>query len=159
MIDSMRPPPWQIEQWLNTDEELSLENLKGRAIFVLAFQMLCPGCVSQALPQAQRVRATFPDKDLVVIGLHCVFEHHAAQGHTAALAAFMHEYRIAIPIGIDASAAAGKVPATMQAYRMQGTPTILVYDRSGKLVADHFGHFDDLRLGAMLMSAADTERK
>ena len=36
MIASMRPPPWQIEQWLNTDEELSLENLKG--VLVTAVQ-------------------------------------------------------------------------------------------------------------------------
>lgn len=150
MIDPKRPPPWQVEQWLNASEAPSLNSLEGRAVFVLAFQMLCPGCVSQALPQAQRVRAAFPEKDLAVIGLHCVFEHHAAQGHAAALKAFAHEYRITIPIGIDADSVPGKLSATMQAYRMQGTPTILIYDRLGKLVVDHFGHLDDLRLGAIL---------
>lgn len=154
MIDPNRPPPWQIEQWLNVNEAPSLSGLAGRAIFLLAFQMLCPGCVSQALPQAQRVRAAFPEEDLAVLGLHSVFEHHAAQGNPAALKAFAHEYRITIPIGIDAHAAAGKLPATMQAYRMQGTPTILIYDRLGKLVVDRFGHIDDLRLGAILTRAS-----
>lgn len=31
--------------------------------------MLCPGCVSHGLPQAQRILSTFGD-DVVVLGLH-----------------------------------------------------------------------------------------
>ena len=42
-----------------------------------AFQMLCPGCVSHGLPQAKRIQHTFGDA-VTVLGLHCVFEHHAA---------------------------------------------------------------------------------
>jgi hypothetical protein len=113
--------------------------------------MLCPGCVSQGLPQAQRARATFREDDLAVIGLHTVFEHHEAQGTVAALEAFLHEYRIGFPIGIDAQD--NGVPVTMRSYGMHGTPTTLLYDRAGNLRMHQFGHVEDMTLGAAIMLA------
>lgn len=49
-------PAWEVECWLNTDQPLSVEALRGKVIVVEAFQMLCPGCVLHGLPQAVRVR-------------------------------------------------------------------------------------------------------
>ena len=40
-------PTLQVRQWLNTPEAISLEGLRGRVVVLHAFQMLCPGCVSQ----------------------------------------------------------------------------------------------------------------
>jgi hypothetical protein len=148
---SAAAPPWSIDRWLNAPAPLSLESLRGRAILAVAFQMLCPGCVSVGLPQAQKARATFREDDLVVVGLHTVFEHHEAQGSVAALKAFLHEYRIGFPVGIDAQDAGG--PITMRAYGMRGTPTILLYDRSGRLRMHQFGHIDDMALGASIILA------
>lgn len=148
---TLRPAPgWTIAHWLNAKAPLSLAALRGRVIFVTAFQMLCPGCVSTGLPQAQRVRATFGESDLAVVGLHTVFEHQEAQGSKEALAAFLHEYRIGFPVGIDAQSAGGGVPQTMRAYNMQGTPTTLLIDREGRLRLHKFGHVDDLLLGASI---------
>jgi len=113
--------------------------------------MLCPGCVSHGLPQAKRVRETFSDKDVAVIGLHSVFEHHDAQTPEA-LAAFLHEYRIDFPVAIDAPGADGGPPKTMTAYGLQGTPTLVLIDRLGRRRAQYFGHVSDLRLGAEIMS-------
>jgi hypothetical protein len=124
--------------------------MRGRVVFAIAFQMLCPGCASHGLPQAQRVRAAFSDGDVEVIGLHTVFEHHEAQGPKEALAAFLHEYRIAFPVGIDRPASGGGAPETMRAYNMQGTPTTLLIDREGRLRLQKFGHLDDLVLGASI---------
>ncbi len=145
------PPLWTIAHWLNTPAPLSLESLRGRAVLAVAFQMLCPGCVSVGLPQALKARATFRDEDLVVVGLHTVFEHHEAQGSAAALKAFLHEYRIGFPVGIDAQDAGG--PVTMRAYGMRGTPTTLLYDRAGRLRMHQFGHVEDMALGASIMLA------
>ena len=147
----MKAPGWTIAHWLNTPAPLTLESLRGRAVLAVAFQMLCPGCVSQGLPQAQRARATFRDSDLVVIGLHTVFEHHEAQGSVAALKAFLHEYRIGFPVGLDGQD--NGVPITMRASRMRGTPTTLLYDRGGQLRLHEFGHVDDIRLGAAIVMA------
>jgi peroxiredoxin len=147
----MTPPSWTVSHWLNTPSPITLESLRGRAVLVVAFQMLCPGCVSQGLPQAQKARATFGEGDLAVIGLHTVFEHHEAQGTVAALEAFLHEYRIGFPVGIDAQD--GRVPITMRAYGMRGTPTTLLYDRTGNLRMHQFGHVEDMTLGAAIMLA------
>jgi hypothetical protein len=144
-------PDWQIAEWLNSERPLALPDLRGRVVVALAFQMLCPGCVAQALPQMQRVRDAFPESEVAVVGLHTVFEHHQAQGRPDVLAAFLHENRIAFPVGIDAQGE-GMLPQTMAAYAMQGTPTSLLVDRAGRIRMQRFGHIDDLRLGAAIAS-------
>lgn len=149
---SLRPAPaLDVAQWLNAAEPLTLEQLEGRIVVIEAFQMLCPGCVSHGLPQAMRIRETFSNEDLVVIGLHSVFEHHAVQTPQA-LAAFLHEYRIGFPVAVDTPGETGGLPKTMAAYAMQGTPTLILIDRLGRRRAQHFGHVTDLRLGAEIMT-------
>ncbi len=148
----MNPAPaWHIAEWLDADEPPSLERWRGRAVVALAFQMLCPGCVSHALPQLQRVRDVFPEDGVAVAAIHTVFEHHEAQGRTDVLRAFLHENRIRYPVAIDQPAPDG-VPLTFRAYAMQGTPTLLVIDAVGRLRMQKFGHLDDLRLGAIIAS-------
>ena len=141
-------PEWQTTTWLNTPEPLRLERLRGRVVLLHAFQMLCPGCVAHAIPQAQRVAELFKAAPLTVIGLHTVFEHHAAMG-LESLRAFVHEYRVRFPVGIDAPGPDGDpMPRTMRAYAMQGTPTTLLFDARGQLRRQVFGIYDDLLLGA-----------
>ncbi|RED15151.1 redoxin domain-containing protein [Parasphingopyxis lamellibrachiae] len=144
--------PLTVSHWLNTNSPISLEQLHGRVVLIEAFQMLCPGCVSHALPQAMRVRKSFRETDVMVIGLHSVFEHHAAQGAETALKAFLHEYRISFPVAIDAQPEDGGPPITMAAYGMRGTPTTLLIDRQGFVRKHSFGQVDDLVLGAEIMA-------
>lgn len=142
-------PPLEISHWLPAEAATTLADLRGRVVVIEAFQMLCPGCVSHGLPQASRIHDTFSRDDVVVLGVHSVFEHHAAQTPLA-LEAFLHEYRIAFPVGVDASDGSG-IPATMARYGMQGTPTMVLIDRAGHRRAQHFGSVPDLRLGAEIM--------
>lgn len=144
--------PLETVDWLNSPNPISLQNLRGKVVLIEAFQMLCPGCVSNALPQAMRVRQLFSQEDVAVIGLHTVFEHHTAQGTTAALEAFLHEYRITFPVGIDAPSDQGPLPKTMTAYQMRGTPTSILIDRNGFVRKHKFGAEQDMVLGAEIMS-------
>lgn len=141
-------PEWQTTDWLNADTPLTLARLRGRVVMVHAFQMLCPGCVAHGIPQAQRVAQLFKDAPVTVVGLHTVFEHHAAMG-LELLRAFVHEYRVQFPVGVDAPGEDGDpLPRTMRAYAMQGTPTTLLIDAHGRLRRQVFGIHDDLLLGA-----------
>ncbi len=144
-------PEWSISRWFNADEGLTLAALRGRVVFLHAFQMLCPGCVQHAVPQSLKVAAAFAGTDLAVIGLHTVFEHHQVMGPEA-LAVYLHENRIAYPVGVDAyrdeNSTLHPLPLTMRAYAMQGTPTLCLIDRRGNLRRQLFGTIDDLRLGA-----------
>ena len=145
-------PELETADWLNTDEPVLLGALRGKVVLIEAFQMLCPGCVSHGLPQAMRVHRMFDRDEVAVIGLHTVFEHHGAQGSRVALAAFLHEYKIAFPVGIDAPSDSGDLPKTMARYGMKGTPTQILVDRRGRLRKHKFGWEDDLVLGAEIMS-------
>jgi peroxiredoxin len=150
MLKTQTPaPPLQVSEWLNTDTPITLDALRGRVVVLHAFQMLCPGCVAQGLPQAMRVHQLFPSSEVVVLGLHTVFEHHDIMGPNA-LKVFLHEYRIAFPVAVDQPAKQHPVPATMQAYGLRGTPSLVVIDRSGRVRLNHMGHLDDLQLGALL---------
>lgn len=142
-------PPWTTTAWVGAEADIGLADLAGRVVVLHAFQMLCPACVQHGLPQAQRLHAYFPHDDVAVIGLHTVFEHHDAM-KPVALRAFMHEYQIGFPVGIDAPAedAGDPLPRTMRAYGMRGTPTLILIDRKGRLRRHAFGAEEDLAVGA-----------
>jgi hypothetical protein len=143
-------------QWFNTPAPLTLQQLRGaerRAVLVLAFQMLCPGCVGTAIPQMKKVHEIFDQRRLAVVGLHSVFEHHDAMTPVA-LRAFLHEYQVKFPVAVDEAVPGSTIPKTMAAYEMQGTPTLLIFDGDGALRLNHFGHLDDLALGALLGQVA-----
>lgn len=151
MTDSAFPPapPILAAPWFNATQDITLESLRGKVVAVEAFQMLCPGCVSHGIPQAQRIQAAFAPADVVVLGLHTVFEHHEAMTPVA-LQAFLHEYRVTFPVGVDRAHASG-MPETMRAYGMRGTPTLILIDAQGCLRKQWFGATSDLVVGAEIM--------
>lgn len=140
-------PEWQTSRWFNSDRPLALADFSGRIVVLHTFQMLCPGCVQNSLPQAQRIARLFDPSQVAVVGLHAVFEHHAVMTPEA-LAVFIHEFRLTFPIGVDMPAETGLIPQTMAAYAMQGTPTLSLIDRAGRLRRQSFGAEDDMRVGA-----------
>jgi hypothetical protein len=87
--------------------------------------------------------------DVAVIGLHTVFEHHAAMTPVS-LEASIHEYRLTMPIGVDQAGDGTPIPLTMQRYGMRGTPTTIIIDRAGRIRHHGFGQDDDLTLGLRL---------
>lgn len=154
MFNPENPPELQVEAWLNTSKPLTLTKLKGRVVVLVAFQMLCPGCVSHALPQAKKIAERFNPNEVMVIGLHTVFEHQTVMT-IEALKAFNHEYRWPFPIAVDkAGDDAYGLPLTMDAYEMRGTPTLLLFDRQGRLRRHYLGQVDDIRISAEIMGLA-----
>lgn len=141
-----------LSRWFNVREPLSLDALRGRPVLLHAFQMLCPACVAHGTPQAERAHRLFRGTDLQVIGLHTVFEHHAAMTPIA-LEAFIHEYGLTFPIGVDEPGVDGPIPITMTRFGMRGTPTTILIGRDGAIRHHGFGREDDMALGAMIASA------
>ena len=110
---------------------LALADLKGKVVIVAAFQMNCPGSQKHGLPQAARMAGAFNSDEVAVIGLHSVFEDHATQ-KPEALEAFLAENEIEFPVAVDKPNGGG-LPKTFEAYELQGTPTVLIFDRQGRL--------------------------
>ena len=150
-------PPIEAERWFNTDRPLALDMFRGKVVVLHAFQMLCPGCVAHAIPQARRLHEIAKGlDDLVVLGLHTVFEHHAAMTPVS-LKAFLHEYRLEFPVAVDRPSQDGPIPLTMAAYAFKGTPSTVVIDRAGRIVRQTFGAEDDLVLGLVLGSLLNSK--
>lgn len=148
-------PELKVSQWFNTQEPLSLAGLRGKVVMLHAFQMLCRACVKYATPQAQEVHQRFASLGVVVLGLHTVFEHHAAM-QPVSLQAWLEENQYRFPVAVDqAGEGVSGIPATMRAYAMEGTPTLALIDRRGQIRLRHFGHLPDLALGAMLGQLLD----
>jgi hypothetical protein len=148
--DHPAAPAWQVSQWFNASTPLDPIALRGRVVVLHAFQMLCPGCVLHGVPQAERTHQQFAGEGVAVVGLHAVFEHHEAM-QPVSLQAFLHEFRVTHPVAVDAPVPGRRIPATMQAYGMQGTPTLVLIDRAGRIRRQHFGRLDDLTVGAEVM--------
>jgi hypothetical protein len=144
---SAHAPELSVQTWFNTDGALNLASLRGRVVVLVAFQVLCPDSISSAIPQARRIHETFEPGDVSVVGLHATFEHHQAYS-LPLLKAFIHEYRLKFPIGLDSANAAGPIPHTMERYNMRGTPSLVLIDRHGMIRKHAFGSADDLRIGA-----------
>lgn len=142
-----------VSKWLNTDQPFSIGKLKGKVIAIHAFQMLCPGCVLHGVPQAQKLFETFNSEHVVVLGLHTVFEHHEAMQEKS-LRAFLHEFKVKFPVGIDQPLVGTDIPQTMNLYQMRGTPTWIIIDKEGELKIHSFGQMDDLLLGAEIARLA-----
>jgi peroxiredoxin len=141
-------PELVVSRWFNTAAPLTLAGLRGRPVLIHAFQMLCPACVAHGTPQAEKAHRMFRETDLQVIGLHTVFEHHGAMTPEA-LEAFIHEYGLTMPIGVD-EAGDGAIPVTMGRYGMRGTPTVILIGRDGAIRHHGFGKEDDMVLGVRI---------
>ena len=142
-------PPLSVSHWFNIDHAITLDELRGKVVLIHAFQMLCAGCVMHGTPQAVRLwqhyRQDTRSKDVEVIGLHTVFEHHHVMTPDA-LAVYLHEFRVPFPVGVDRAGVDGPIPKTMRAYNMQGTPTTLLFDGEGRLRKNHLGVESDQTL-------------
>lgn len=149
VVHGMPAPELQVDTWFNTPAPLTLSALKGKVVVLHAFQMLCPGCVIHGLPQAAAVAELYASSDVQVIGLHSVFEHHSVMT-AAALEAFIHEYRLRFPIAVDLASPVNPMPLTMRSYNLQGTPSLVLIDKSGRIRFQHFGRLHDLQLGDMI---------
>lgn len=141
-------PELVISEWFNSTGPITLASLRGKVVVIEAFQMLCPGCVSHGLPQAQQIHDVFPREQVTVLGLHSVFEHHQAMTPVS-LKAFIHEYGLQFPIGVD-QPGANTIPQTMEAYSLRGTPSLIVIDQQGRLRANHFGHVGDMQVAKQI---------
>jgi hypothetical protein len=141
-------PELDVAEWINSSP-ITLAHLRGKVVLLEAFQMLCPGCVNHGIPLAQRVQRLFPPSDLAVVGIHTVFENHAAQ-RPEALRVYLKEFRVTFPVAVDRPVEGSSIPATMRAYDLQGTPSIVLIDREGRVRTSVLGALDDLDLGARI---------
>ena len=130
-----------VDKWLNCPEDFSLDVFNNKIKIIHAFQMLCPGCVYRGIPQTIELYQKYHSENIVVVGLHCVFEHHDVMTEKA-LKIFISEWQLPFPVGIDKRLENQTIPETMKAYKLKGTPSMLVIDQEGFIKVHQFGHLN-----------------
>lgn len=152
MFNPEDPPEFETSRWFNADKPLSRERFKGRVVMLTVFQSLCPASLKHSLPQAERISQAFTGEEVAVVGLHSAFENQDKQT-PGAVEALIKEQGLTFPIAID-KPNVKKLPRTFAAYELQGTPTVLLFDRQGRLRRHYLGQVDVVRLGAEIMAFA-----
>ena len=142
LLTGEEAPEWRVSEWINGDPG-SVARQKGRVLVLHFFQMWCPGCNEFTIPVMQRWQNLWGDRDdFMIVSIHSVFEGHEYQTPER-LRKFLRRKNIWHPVGIDAYAKRGdEVPVTMQRYKTTGTPQLVLIDKEGLLVFNHFGEFD-----------------
>jgi thiol-disulfide isomerase/thioredoxin len=117
----------------------------GRVVVIDVFTFDCINC-KHVVPELRSLRARYPAKDLLVVGIHTPetpFEHVRANV-VQALAA----QRISWPVALDND------QTLWNAYGVQYWPTQLIYDRHGRLRKTVIGEGQDADVASTVAALA-----
>jgi thiol-disulfide isomerase/thioredoxin len=117
-------------QWLNTDNNLSLAELKGHLIVLDFWTYCCINCI-RTIPVLQSLEQKYRDKPVIFIGVHTAkFENERDR---RGVRAAVQRYEIAHPVFID------RDRSVWDAYGVRGWPTIIIIDYNGRIVYKESG--------------------
>lgn len=131
-------PAWKLRNWHNTQDlpkglktPLTLAQLKGRVVVMLAFLSWCPTCHKQALPAYAKLEAAYPDRSKVVfVYVQTVHEGYQRNGRRAG-ERDMERFKLKGPMAHDPGVPDGRRPVLMTRYKTGGTPWSIVIDGKG----------------------------
>lgn len=128
-------PPFEVSQWFNS-EPLSLEQLRGKVVFVRWFMgPACPFCSATA-PTLRALHERYADKGLAVIGMY----HHKEKTplDPTQVAGWVKHYGYTFPVAID------KDWTTLERWWLHGherpfTSVSFLVDKAGVVRRVHLG--------------------
>ncbi len=106
---------------------------KGKWVFFNIWSPRCPPCVEE-MPDLQDVHDAHKDKDAIVVGMALDFPSFGP-AKVDEVREFVDDYFITFPILLGD----GRTIERLGGGWLQGTPTTLVFDPSGKLTVRHVG--------------------
>jgi thiol-disulfide isomerase/thioredoxin len=110
--------------WLNTEEELSLEKLKGHVVVLDMFTYCCVNCM-HALPVLAELEKKYEGKPVVFIGVHSAkFENEQL---TQNIEQAVARYEIHHPVVVD------EEMTIWRSYGVNAWPTLVVIDPKGEI--------------------------
>ena len=128
-------PPWQVSQWFNSPP-LTLEQLRGKVVFVRWFMgPSCPFCSGTA-PTLRALHERYADKGLVVVGMY----HHKEETplDPEQVEGWIKHYGYRFPVAID------KDWTTIRSWWLDGhhrgfTSASFLIDKTGVVRRVHLG--------------------
>jgi thiol-disulfide isomerase/thioredoxin/sugar lactone lactonase YvrE len=116
-------------EWINTDREVSLDDLRGKVVLLDFWTYGCINCI-QILPDLERLEEEYAD-ELVVVGVHSA--KFPNEGETGNLRDIVQRYDITHPVVND------KDFEVWSSWGANAWPTIAVIDPTGRVVGIRAG--------------------
>ncbi len=101
------------------DGQLTLSDLRGKAVMVNLWASWCPPCRAE-MPAIEKVYQAFQAQGLVVLGVNTTFQDSESD-----VAAFVEEFGLTFPILLDHEGGVSR------RYQMRGLPSTFFIDRQG----------------------------
>ncbi len=116
--------------WINVDESLSLEKLKGQIIVLDFWTYCCINCMHM-LPALAALEKKYEGKQVIFIGVHSAkfFNEQDKKNIESAVA----RYEISHPVVVDRNM------SIWRKYDVSGWPTIIIIDPNGTIVYKQSG--------------------
>ena len=127
-------------EWVNTDQPLSLQQLRGKVVILDFWTYGCINCL-HILPDLKHLETTFAP-ELVVIGIHSAkYDHESVRTH---IQQAIHRHGIAHPVMND------RDHRMWNAYRVSGWPTQILIDPAGRVIQGFIGEHHRERMAHLI---------
>ncbi|WP_435017353.1 thioredoxin-like domain-containing protein [Tundrisphaera sp. TA3] len=122
--------------WINTDNPIHLDRLKGKIVLLDFWTFCCINC-HHVLPDLAKLEAKYKN-NLVVVGVHTA--KFDAERETENIRAKVHEYQIKHPVANDAN------QVIWNRFGVRSWPTLALIDARGRYIGSVSGegHYDRL---------------
>ncbi len=132
---AMPAPPWQNDSWLNVEQPLTLEGLKGKVVLLNFWVFTCYNCTN-TVPSLVNFDRRYRDRGLVLIGMHTPeFPPYAGEHDKANVARALRQYGIEYPVAQDNDS------RTWNLYRIRFWPSFVLIDKKGNIRYEGAGEF------------------
>jgi len=144
--------PTDPADWLNTDQPLSLDQLRGRVVVLDFFTSCCINCL-HVLPELAAVEAHFAGRPVDVVGVHSA--KFPMEREPEAVARALRREGVRHPVALDPD------HELWEQYAVRGWPTVMVLDPLGRIAWRQSGEVDRATLipviDDLLAEAAEAE--
>lgn len=135
-------PEIRLNYWIDANgkpTEFSVQEQKGKWVFLKFFQNWCPGCHKSGFPTLQKFAAEFNEHpEVAIAAVQTVFEGFSSNTQSA-VRELQLRYDLPIVMGHDpGTKATQNHPLTMINYRSGGTPWLVLVAPDGTVVFNDF---------------------
>jgi thiol-disulfide isomerase/thioredoxin len=122
--NSSKAPEIKAEKWINTDKELTLENLSGKVVLIEFWTFGCYNC-KNTLPKMKEWYEKYGTAQFEMIGIHCPeFDHERNFDNVKES---VEDLGIKYPVAID------NAFYNWYNYDVHAWPTIFIIDKRGEI--------------------------
>ena len=136
IASAARPaPPWHNSSWLNAEQPLTLESLKGRVVLLNFWVYTCYNCTN-TVPSLVDFDREYRDKGLTLIGMHTPeFPPYSGEHDKGNVERALRQYQIEYPVAQDND------DRTWNLYGIRFWPSFVLIDKKGRIRYEGAGEF------------------